>query len=364
MKKNIFGVIGILFLLTSCSSEKQKVTTDTLSSMSESSEISAPAESEDLATDIITDLWEQTDSKEDGRIVEFATGLQIIFPKEWENKIIIETDAAVQTYGGGLIVCEKQNDEMNSGGGMLFALEYYKYDEKSIAPNEIFGTDRVLGVYQKGGEIYALIFTRPRDMQYVEGNAELQQIYEEVDSFTDKVQVITSNMEGFTECGLDDLDWIILSGTDQPEVVKTVNYQSKSIELEYPAAWKIKKKVGEDGNVVRFYDEGGENIFWLEQGEAWRADLNTSEEEYKKQLSESYQEVEIIELSEMKVDGHDAQKLIFSCTINGEKRTISRYIVIAGYAFFEFSYMDTLDMKAENNVGETVMSSVIFIDTD
>lgn len=144
--------------------------------------------------------------------------------------------------------------------------------------------------------------------------------------------------------------------------VEMLSYHNPSFELEYPDTWEIKEESGEDGNTVRFYDEKGEAVFWFEQGEAWRVDLNTTKENYKEILTESWQEVEIEELSEVKVDGYDARKLIFTCTVNGEKRTITKYICVVGYAFFELNFMDSADATHVDSIA-AVLESIVFTNT-
>lgn len=139
-----------------------------------------------------------------------------------------------------------------------------------------------------------------------------------------------------------------------------LKYDGAGIDLEYPAAWEIKEERGEDGNRIGFLNETGETVFWMEQGEEWRVDLNRNEEEYQILLEESYQDVEIMELEKTEIKGYDAQKLLFSCTVNGEKRTVTRYIVIVGYAFYQINYTDSLDGLTIGNMGEAVVDSIIF----
>lgn len=130
------------------------------------------SESENLPGETTTDLWQQMEEKSEDNVLEFVTGLQIVLPKEWDDKIVIHTEPTVQSYGGGGIVCEKKNAKANAGG-VLFLLEYFMYDEDATAPYEIFQNDKVLGVYHSGKDVYALVFELPREMNYVEGNEEI-----------------------------------------------------------------------------------------------------------------------------------------------------------------------------------------------
>lgn len=90
--------------------------------------------------------------------------------------------------------------------------------------------------------------------------------------------------------------------------------------------------------------------------------MNMTKENYKEILTESWQEVEIEELSEVKIDGYDAKKLIFTCTVNGEKRIITKYICVVGYAFFELNFMDSADATHVDSIA-AVLESIVFTDT-
>lgn len=144
--------------------------------------------------------------------------------------------------------------------------------------------------------------------------------------------------------------------------VEMISYHNTNFALEYPDTWEVKEGSAEDGSIVRFYDKKGEAVFWIEQGEAWRVDLNMTKEDYKKILSGLWQEVKIEELSEVKVDGYDAQKLIFTCTVNGEKRRITKYICVVGYAFFELNFMDLADVMSVDSIA-AVLESIVFTNT-
>lgn len=142
--------------------------------------------------------------------------------------------------------------------------------------------------------------------------------------------------------------------------VEMITYDGGGITLEYPSSWELNQESGEDGTQTRFLNKDGEEVFWIELGEAWRVDLSRSEEDYHTLLSEQYQGVEIIELSATKVGGYDAQKLIVTFDENGKKQMMTKHILIVGYVFFDISYLDSQDAASEDNVGEDVIASVRF----
>lgn len=145
----------------------------------------------------------------------FTNGLQLILPEEWADNIVMEISYAPGEGNNGdtLTVCEEKNAQAGVGG-VLFYLHYIDRDYYAFSketPYQMFGEyiDRVLGVYEQDGHEYALVFQLPREMNYVEGNEELKKAYEDAFALVNKVQIITKNMENFTECSVDYLDWVI-----------------------------------------------------------------------------------------------------------------------------------------------------------
>lgn len=201
MKKRGLLITSVLFLMTACGNEKQTANIKIQNDISIKEEMQESMES--------IDLWEPSDMRKSSKqnILNFTTGLQIVLPESWNDKIIIEIEPRMKEYGGGLIVCEKSNAEANAGG-VLFYLKYYLKNEDDIGPFEIFHMDKVLGVYKVDGEEYALILELPREMNYVEGSDEMQEAYEKLSDSVDEVQIKTDNIIGFTRCEIDDVGWI------------------------------------------------------------------------------------------------------------------------------------------------------------
>lgn len=150
-----------------------------------------------------------------GNTVYFANGLQITLPEEWAGRIVIEVSYApgVGNSSDTLAVCEERNAQAGVGG-VLFYMHYIDKDYYGFSPDEpyqMFGehVDRAYGIYERDGHEYALIFELPREMNYAEGNEEMQKAYEDMFASVGKVQVITDNMENFTPCGVDGIDWAV-----------------------------------------------------------------------------------------------------------------------------------------------------------
>lgn len=76
----------------------------------------------------------------------------------------------------------------------------------------------------------------------------------------------------------------------------------------------------EDGNEISFWNSEGKKVLWVDIGEAWRVNLEMTEEDYKELLSETYDEVEIIELSKTNIDGYEANILTFHIIVMESER--------------------------------------------
>lgn len=115
---------------------------------------------EAIASIPLEDFWKTEDSDSAG-VLKFATGLEIVLPDEWVGKVVLNTDLGPEhdPIGNTLTLSEKLN--------------------------------------------YILSYLEPRDLQYVEGDAEKKKAYEQLFLLIDKVQIVTEHMEGFTPCTID-----------------------------------------------------------------------------------------------------------------------------------------------------------------
>lgn len=141
------------------------------------------------------DFWKMEASGSDDRL-KFATGLEIVLPKEWNDKVVIDFEY------GTLTVSEKSNAQDRCG--VLFYLRLRPYERGYMSAT----VDTVLGLYRQGNDEFVLCYLEPMDLQYVEGDDEKKQAYEKLFSLLDSVQIITENMDGFTPCTIDDLEWL------------------------------------------------------------------------------------------------------------------------------------------------------------
>ncbi len=149
------------------------------------------------------EFWDVVEEKEN--IWRFATGLEIMFPKEWNGKIVTETDAWPSPVPTSdiLVVCEKTNAEAGWGGD-LFYLSFRLYQGWDMVIME--GT--LLGVYEQNGKEYILELSMPASLSYAEGDEERKAAYEELSTQVGAVRINTDGMQGFTQCGIDDLEWV------------------------------------------------------------------------------------------------------------------------------------------------------------
>lgn len=144
----------------------------------------------------------------DDHIFKFATGLELVLPESWVDKVVFDTDLGPISHA--LVVREKTNwDAANCGD--LFYLNFCLYEEDANIMT--YGT--VLGLYKQGDMAYALILEEPGDLSYVEGDAVRQAAYEEVRADFDSIQIKTDGMTNFIELDVQNLNGIREDSDDE-----------------------------------------------------------------------------------------------------------------------------------------------------
>lgn len=133
---------------------------------------------------------------------------------------------------------------------------------------------------------------------------------------------------------------------------KTKIYSNASITMEYPGNWSIQDEAGEDGSRITFFDINNKEVFWFQQYEAWRANLDATEEEYKQILETEYGNVEILQMSKTIIENYDANTIVFSYLAGEQEYIMVRYVTVANYVGFEFNYM--YDAESEDIYGATI----------
>ena len=150
----------------------------------------------------VQDFWNEEETA-DNDTMKFATGLEIVFPKEWRGNIVTDTD--IGSDSNTISIFEKKNSEAGIGGA-VFYLNFFEYTEDIFV---IRRCDKVLGKYKQGDKEYVLVLIIPGDRQYSEDDATLINSYTRLNETFDNVIIKTDNMYEFTECGIDDLEWVL-----------------------------------------------------------------------------------------------------------------------------------------------------------
>lgn len=152
---------------------------------------------------------------------------------------------------------------------------------------------------------------------------------------------------------------------DAPSV-PTNDYADAFVSFEYPKGWSYTQEQGEDGRYISFLDASDNPVFWLEQGEAWRVNLEDTKEEYQKQLEEEYQtgritgfrDMNVIEVTKEKLGGFDANRILYEYYTGegkeAQRHLLVRYITVVDYAFFRLTF------EASNEEIVTIRDSVDF----
>lgn len=158
-----------------------------------------------LLADIpIEDFWNRVEEEEEN-VWRFATGLEITFLEGWGGKIVPETDCWPSPVPASnlLVVCEKTNAEEGVGGD-LFYLRFDLYEDEDM----VIMAGTVLGLYEQNDHKYVLTLSLPGSCPYVEGNEGYKAAYEELSTQLCDVRINTDWMDGFMQCGMEDLVWL------------------------------------------------------------------------------------------------------------------------------------------------------------
>lgn len=122
-----------------------------------------------------------------------------------------------------------------------------------------------------------------------------------------------------------------------------LHYSEAGIEFDYPSGLKLKERSGEDGSRKEFLNRGGSLVFWYEQGEKWRVDLEQDQHAYKEQLGEKYKDVQIDEYTVENRNGIKMLKIVFHFMNENKNQKMAEYLMVSEYAFFDFYFINPED---------------------
>ncbi len=112
------------------------------------------------------------------------------------------------------------------------------------------------------------------------------------------------------------------------------------IEFDYPSDLKIMETRGEDGCKNEFTTENGELIFWYEQGENWRVDMDWDQDSYQKILENRYPDAIIDEYTKTTINDIEMLNIIFHQSDQNVDDKIEEYIFVGKYAFYDFYFIN------------------------
>ena len=137
------------------------------------------------------------------------------------------------------------------------------------------------------------------------------------------------------------------------------SFNDGKIAFEYPANWSFAEQKGEDGSFISFRapELGGNCQFsvYITASELYVHD--NTEEEYITSLSEDYQDISIKEFAKDKIDGHEATKVVASCSSSGtEFKRLMYDNIIEDIRLYNF---DIIYPLAENETYEIIFDEII-----
>ncbi len=142
------------------------------------------------------DFWRVEDAGKEK--VRFSTGLEVVYPENWQGNTVLREES------GTVAFCEKGNADTGIGGD-LFYLCLIEHTQDTVVLSD---WSKVLGLYEQDGREYVLTQDQPGDRCYSEEEQSLIDAYQALSGTMDNVIIQTDHMQGFTECGVEDLDWV------------------------------------------------------------------------------------------------------------------------------------------------------------
>lgn len=142
------------------------------------------------------DFWKVEDTGKEN--VQFSTGLKLVYPENWQGNTVLREESGIVAF------CEKGNADAGIGGDLF----YLCLIERTQGTIVLSDWSKVLGLYEQGDREYVLVQDQPGDRCYSEDEQSLIDAYQTLSGTIDDVLIKTDNMQGFTECGIEDLDWV------------------------------------------------------------------------------------------------------------------------------------------------------------
>lgn len=118
------------------------------------------------------------------------------------------------------------------------------------------------------------------------------------------------------------------------------HFSHAGIEFDYPSDLKIKETLGEDGGKNEFSAENGGIIFWYEQGENWRVDMEWDQDSYQKILEDRYPDAVIDGFTKTAVNDIEMLNIVFHQPDGNADDKIEEYIFVGKYAFYDFYFIN------------------------
>lgn len=160
----------------------------------------------------------------------------------------------------------------------------------------------------------------------------------------------TSTLYTETEISTNDL----LTKKDQ---TSKTHFSHAGIEFDYPSDLIANETQGEDGSRNEFTKDGT-LVFWYEQGENWRVNMDWDKDSYQEILADRYPDalIDTFTKTTMSNNNIDMINVVFYPSGQNTSEKFEEYIFINQYAFYDFYFTN-----AENELADEIMNSVNFV---
>ena len=162
-------------------------------------------------------FWGLEELQADTGTLTFSTGLQLTLPREWMDRTVMSANIGADDSGDALMFWTKDETDDGIRRGLLLLRYVNSEGYDSDNPYSILNSEtvKVLGIYHWQDKEYLLVGEVPQ-VNFIGGEKTWSDYTEMVEANRDiiesvrEVKIRTDKMDGFIECGAEDLDWVKL----------------------------------------------------------------------------------------------------------------------------------------------------------
>ncbi len=146
--------------------------------------------------------------------------------------------------------------------------------------------------------------------------------------------------------------------TSKPKPSYDKTFKDNYVQFNYPSTWAYSVDPKDDVTSYDFSDATSMR-FWYTMGVSLLSNLKYDEDDYRTLLSESYSDVDFLELKNLTLDGYDAIKMKYLYSKDDEEYFMIRYDTIVGNKSLRFFCTSVIEHLGDyEDICDDMMQSV------